>query len=100
MNGHLAVDHNGEKYWHHFITTCLNEYLEDYVNVGDIMDEKRWITATVADAVKMLEKFDDNDECIYLLTCCKQRDFNSPFGGTMQANNNFWEKKPKKKGKR
>jgi hypothetical protein len=97
LNGYLAVHHDGQNYWRHFITTCLDEYLENYVNVNELLEEKRWMTATVADAVRMLEEFDDSDECIYLLTCCRQRDFKGPFGATSQQNNNFWDKTQKKK---
>ena len=92
INGHVAVHHVGECHWVHYITTCLDDYIEDYVNVNNLPEEKRWITSTIADAIKMLDGFDESDECVYMLTACDQRDFKSLNSVAMQHNQAFWDK--------
>ena len=92
LNGYIAIRHDGRSRWHHMITTCLDDRLEDYVNVNDLSEDKRWISITIGGMIEFLDtQYSDDDECIYLLTYCKQKDFMCDFGATSQTNNVFWE---------
>jgi hypothetical protein len=96
LNGYIAVRHEGRNAWHHMITTSLDDYLCDYVNVDELTDDKRWTAITIGEMIKYLDaRYNDDDECIYLLTYCKQKDFKCDFGATEQQNQNFWENSKK-----
>ena len=66
-------------------TSCCDDVLEDYVNVTDIMEEKRYMTATVGELIETLRKEDKDDYAQYLIVYAKDRQFHSP--GIMASHN-------------
>ncbi len=92
LNGQLAVLHEKKAVWHHLITLNIDDYIEDYVNVNNIAQDKRWMKAQVKVVLKYLEQYNDDDECVYMLTFCRNMDFKGTLGTMMQNNEDFWKK--------
>ena len=63
--GMLKVRHEGSNHYRTYVTRCVDEKLEDYVNVSELDVDKRWIRYTVSDVLHHIERYDDNALCEY-----------------------------------
>ncbi|MBQ8154814.1 MAG: hypothetical protein IJ082_00590 [Prevotella sp.] len=66
-------------------TSCCDCVLEDYVNVADILEEKRYITATVGELIETLRHEDKDNFAQYMIVYSKNMQFKSP--GIMASHN-------------
>ena len=50
--GLLKVCHEGHNYYRSYVTRCVDEKLEDYVNVSSLDVDKRWIRSTIGEVLR------------------------------------------------
>ena len=98
--GILKVRHNDVNHYRTYVVRCVDDKLEDYVTVSELDVDKRWIRNTVADVLRDMEQFSDNDLCEYEFLFCDHWEFGGehPFGCTRTNNQELWDemKKPAK----
>ncbi len=80
---------------HTYQIMCLDDYLEDYVNVNDLVEDKRWAYSTMNSVLKTLGKYEDSDDCEYEFIYSDNKEMKS-CGCTRSYNQRFWEKKENK----
>ena len=66
-------------------TGCCDDALESFVNIKDLTEEQRYITATVGDMIDALRKLDGDDPVQYMIVFSSDIEFHGP--GVM-ANHN------------
>ena len=95
--GILKVRHEGSNYYRTYVTRCVDDKLEDYVNVSNLDMDKRWIRNTISDVLYDLEQFNDDDLCEYEFLYCDHWEFGGehPFGCTRTYNQKLWEETEK-----
>ena len=95
--GILKVRHEGSNYYRTYVTRCVDDKLEDYVNVSNLDMDKRWIRNTISDVLYDLEQFNDDDLCEYEFLYCDHWKFGGeyPFGCTRTYNQKLWEETEK-----
>jgi hypothetical protein len=95
--GMLKVRHEGLNNYRTYVTRCIDEKLEDYVNVADLDVDKRWIRNTMEDVLNDMEQFADDDLCEYEFIYCDHWEFGGehPFGCCRSINNRLWDEMEK-----
>ena len=86
----VCVLHDDKSYSHTFITMKIDHLLEDYVNVNDLMDEKRYETATIRSILSALDLYDDDDLCEYTILYSDSMDMVN-CGYTKTMNHKYWD---------
>ena len=72
-------------------TVCCDSMLEDYVNVADILEEKRYMVATVGNLIETLRKEDKDSPAQYMIVYSTDMKLSSP--GVMASYNPLiWKK--------
>ena len=66
-------------------TVCCDSVLEDYVNIGDIAEEKRFMVSTFGELIAELRKENRDDPAQYTIVYDKDLSFSSP--GIMASHN-------------
>lgn len=93
--GMLKVRHegDGDNHFRTYVTRCVDDKLEDYVNVSNLDVDKRWIRNTIGDVLYDLEQFNDDDLCEYEFLYCDHWDFGGehPCGCIRTHNPKLWE---------
>ena len=95
--GMLKVRHDDCSHYRTYATLCIDEKLEDYVTVSTLDVGKRWIRSTIADVLRDMEKFSDDDLCEYEFIYCDHWEFGGehPFGCCRMSNPTLWEEMEK-----
>jgi len=95
--GMLKVRHEGINNYRTYVTRCIDEKLEDYVNVSDLDVDKRWIRNTMEDVLNDMEQFADDDLCEYEFIYCDHWEFGGehPFGCCRIHNSKLWDEMEK-----
>jgi len=95
--GMLKVRHEGINNYRTYVVRCLDDKLEDYVNVSELDVDKRWIRSTVSDVLRDMERFNDDDLCEYEFIYCDHWEFGGehPFGCTRTHNQELWDEMKK-----
>jgi len=95
--GLLKARHEGVNHYRSYIVRCVDDKLEDYVNVSSLDVEKRWIRNTISDVLHDMEEFSDDDLCEYEFIYCRHWEFGGehPFGCTRTHNQTLWEEMEK-----
>jgi len=95
--GLLKVHHEGVTNYRSYVTRCVEEKLEDYVNVSSLDVDKRWIRNTISDVLHDLEQFSDDDLCEYEFLYCDHWEFGGEhlFGCCRTSNPELWEEMEK-----
>ena len=95
--GMLKVRQEGVNHYRTYMVRCVDEKLEDYVNVSELDVDKRWIRNTIGDVLRDMEPFDDDDLCEYEFLYCDHWEFGGehPFGCTRTYNPTLWEEMKK-----
>ena len=95
--GMLKVRHDDVNHYRTYVTRCVDEKLEDYVTVSSLDVDKRWIRSTIADVLRDMEQFGDDDLCEYEFLYCDHWEFGGehPFGCCRTHNPDLWEKMEK-----
>lgn len=95
--GILKVRHENISHYRTYVVRCLDDKLEDYVNVSDLDVDKRWIRNTIGDVLHDMEQFNDDDLCEYELLYCDHWEFGGehPFGCTRTHNQKLWDEMEK-----
>jgi hypothetical protein len=90
--GILKVRHEGSNHYRTYVTRCVDEKLEDYVNVSSLDVDKRWIRSTIGEVLRDMEQYSDDDPCEYEFIYCDHWEFNKhPFGCCRTHNQELWE---------
>ena len=81
--GLLKVRHEDVNHYYTYVTRCVDEMLEDYVTVSDVLYD--------------MEQFPKDDLCEYEFLYCDHWEFNSghPFGCCRTHNSKLWEEMEK-----
>ena len=96
VHGLLKVLHEGVNHYRAYVVRCLDDMLEDYVNVSELDVDKRWIRNTMSDVLHDMEKFGDDDLCEYEFLYCDHWEFNKhTFGCCRTYNPKLWEEMEK-----
>ena len=95
--GMLKVRHEGCNHYRTYVTRCVDDKLEDYVNVSELDVDKRWIMNTISDVLFDMEQFSDDDLCEYEFLYCDHWEFGGKhsFGCTRTHNLRLWEEMEK-----
>ena len=95
--GILKVRHDDCNHYRTYVTRCVDEKLEDYVNVSELDADKRWIVSNIGNVLSDMEEFNDDDLCEYEFLYCDHWDFGSgqPCGCIRTINQELWEKTEK-----
>lgn len=94
--GMLKVRHDGCNCYRTYVVRCLDDKLEDYVNVSSLDVDKRWIRNTISDVLHDMEQFGDDDLCEYEFIYCDHWEFNKhTFGCCRSSNPELWEEMEK-----
>jgi hypothetical protein len=94
--GILKVRHDGSNHYRTYVTRCVDEKLEDYVNVSSLDVDKRWIRSTIGEVLRDMEQYSDDDPCEYEFIYCDHWEFNKhPFGCCRTHNQELWEEMEK-----
>ena len=94
--GLLKVHHDGVTNYRSYVTRCVEEKLEDYVNVSSLDVDKRWIRNTISDVLHDMEQFSDDDLCEYEFIFCNHWEFNNnTFGCCRTHNQELWDEMEK-----
>ena len=95
--GLLKVRHGGVNHYRSYIVRCVDDKLEDYVNVSSLDVDKRWIRNTIADVLRDMEKFSDDDLCEFEFLYCDHWEFGGghPFGCYRSSNPELWDEMEK-----
>ena len=96
VSGILKVRHEGITSYSNYVVYCVDNKLEDYVNVSELDVDKRWIRSTIGDVLFNLEQYNDDDLCEYEFLYSEHWDFSKhPFGCTRSSNPKLWEEMEK-----
>ena len=95
--GMLKVRHEGVNHYRTYVVRCVDDMLEDYVNVSELDVDKRWIRNTMSDVLHDMEQFSDDDLCEYEFLYCDHWEFGGehPFGCCRTYNPTLWEEMEK-----
>jgi hypothetical protein len=94
--GILKVRHEGSNHYRTYVTRCVDEKLEDYVNVSSLDVDKRWIRSTIGEVLRDMEQYSDDDLCEYEFLYCDHLEFGEhPFGCCRTSNPELWEEMEK-----
>lgn len=95
--GMLKVRHDDVNHYRTYVTRCVDEKLDDYVNVSELDVDKRWIRNTISDVLHDMEQFGDDDLCEYEFLYCDHWEFGGeyPFGCCRTYNPTLWEEMKK-----
>ncbi len=94
--GMLKVRHDDVNRYSTYVTRCVDEKLEDYVTVSTLDVDKRWIRSTIADVLRDMEQFCDDDLCEYEFLYCDHWEFNKhTFGCIRTHNQELWDEMEK-----
>lgn len=95
--GLLKVRHEGANHYRTYVTRCIDDKLEDYVTVSTLDVDKRWIRSTIADVLRDIEKFGDDDLCEYEFIYCDHWEFGGEhtFGCCRTHNPDLWDEMEK-----
>ena len=94
--GMLKVRHENTNHYRVYVTRCVDEKLDDYVNVNNLDVEKRWIRSTSSDVLRDMEDFYDDDLCEYEFIYCDHWEFGKhTFGCTRTSNQELWDEMEK-----
>jgi len=95
--GLLKVRHDDVTNYRSYVTRCVDEKLEDYVNVSSLGVDKRWIRSTVADVLRDMERYNDDDLCEYEFLYCDHWEFGGEhqFGCCRTHNPELWDEMEK-----
>ena len=90
--GILKVRHEGSNQYRTYVTRCMDDKLEDYVNVSNLDVDKRWVRNTIADVLYDMEQYNDDDLCEYEFLYCDHWEFGGehPFGCIRINNQKLW----------
>ena len=91
ISGLLVVFHENKLLSFVYNTMNIERYLEDYVPVLDLPEDKRYDTATIKMMLKTLQRFDDDDQCEYSFIYCRDMDM-AHCGYTKTNNPLVWKK--------
>ena len=91
--GLLKARHESINHYRTYIVRCVDDKLEDYVNVSCLDVDKRWIRNTISDVLHDMEQFSDDDLCEYEFLYCDHWEFGGehPFGCYQSKNQNLWD---------
>ncbi len=97
VHGLLKVRHENISYYRTYMVRCVDDKLEDYVTVSELDVDKRWIRNTIADALRDMEQFSDDDLCEYEFLYCDHWEFGGehPFGCCRTHNPKLWDEMEK-----
>ena len=97
--GMLKVRHEDTNHYRTYVVCCVDDKLEDYVNVSELDVDKRWIRSTVGDVLHDMEHFYDDDLCEYEFIYGEHWKFGvkSQFGCTRTHNPKLWDEMKKAK---
>lgn len=97
--GMLKVRHEGDggNHYRTYVTRCVDNKLEDYVNVSELDVDKRWIVSDIGNVLSDMEEFDDDDLCEYEFLYCDHWEFGGehPCGCIRTYNPTLWEETEK-----
>lgn len=95
--GLLKVRHEGVSHYRTYVTRCVDEKLEDYVNVSELDVDKRWLRNTIGDVLRDMEAYNDDDLCEYEFLYCDHWVFGGehPFGCCRTSNPKLWDEMEK-----
>ena len=94
--GLLKVRHKDVNHYRAYVTQCVDEKLEDYVNVNELDVDKRWIRSTISEVLRDMEQYNDDDLCEYEFLYCEHWDFNKHSFGCCRSNNQeLWDEMKK-----
>lgn len=95
--GLLKTRHDGVNHYYSYMVRCVDDKLEDYVNVSSLDVDKRWIRNTISDVLHDMEKFSDDDLCEYEFIYCEHWEFGGehPFGCCRTHNLGLWDEMEK-----
>ena len=94
--GLLKVRHENTNHYRTYVTRCVDEMLEDYVTVSSLDADKRWIRNTIADVLRDMEEFYEDDLCEYEFIYCYHWNFSKhPFCCTRIHNPTLWDEMKK-----
>ena len=88
--GMLLVEHDGGSCLHTYVTMNIDYKLMDYVNLENASEENRYIRCKIADALRDLGKYDDDELCEYFLTHSESIDMTN-CGCCHTMNHKLWE---------
>ena len=90
--GILKVRHDGINHYRTYMVHCIDNRLEDYVNVSELDVDKRWIRNTISDVLHDMEQYCDEDLCEYEFLFCDHWEFGGehPFGCCRTNNPELW----------
>ena len=77
-------------------TRCVDDVLEDYVNVENLSKDKRYITTTVEELIQTLKQEDKDMPCQYMLIWSDNVDMQN-YGSLTNWNSAVWPKDEDKK---
>ena len=91
--GMLKVRHENTNQYRTYVVRCVDDKLEDYVNVSELDVDKRWIRNTMSDVLRDMEQFSAADLCEYEFVYCDHWEFGGehPFGCCRTYNQTLWE---------
>jgi len=95
--GILKVRHEDCNHYRTYVTRCVDEKLEDYVNVSELDADKRWIVSNIGNVLSDMKEFGDDDLCEYEFLYCDHWDFGNgqPCGCIRTYNPKLWEETEK-----
>ena len=95
--GMLKVRHENTNHYRTYVVRCVDDKLEDYVNVSELDVDKRWIRNTISDVLHDMEKFNEDDLCEYEFMYCDHWEFGGehPFGCCRTHNPKLWDEMEK-----
>ena len=95
--GLLKVRHENVNSYRTYMVRCLDDKLEDYVNVSELDVDKRWIRNTIGDVLYDMRQYSDDDLCEYEFIYCDHWEIGvaHPFGCCRTCNQKLWEEMKK-----
>ena len=94
--GMLKVRHESTNHYRTYVVRCVDDKLEDYVNVSELDVDKRWFRNTISDVLRDMEQYNDDDLCEYEFLYCEHLEFNKHSFGCCRSNNQeLWDEMKK-----
>ena len=91
MTGVVMIkETNGQTSIYAESTVNIDDKLEDYVNVENLKEEQRYLTAKVDDVVRFLKTLDKDRPCQYMIVYSKHIDLHNP-GVMANHNKEVWK---------
>ena len=91
MTGIVMIkETNGQTSIYAESTVNIDDKLEDYVNVENLKEEQRYLTAKVDDVVRFLKTLDKDLPCQYMIVYSKYIDLHNP-GAMANHNSEVWK---------